>query len=115
MVQPIKYNFIQDKPDDKPLDFAFYYQICALPDELTKKYHMKKFTVGGRNCISKVEEYQLSELNLKKFIKLRKPNEYKFFPQFSLEDVHAPTPAQLTMLRSEILSGDQSCGNYAKF
>lgn len=117
----IKYKFIQQNRgtnftnDESINDIKFYYQICTFPIQDSDKYHMRKFVVSNNNEFIAINDYYLSKKQCKKFFAIKKTNEYKCFPHYSLEQVTYPSTSDILMLKSDLLENDNSYSGYAAF
>lgn len=114
-----KYTFVkpaeEENKNNKIINLNYYYQICTFPNPKTKKLHMRQFVVDQDHNFVNVSNYQLSSNQYKKFISTKRPNEYKWFSTYDLENVNYPSLHDILMLESDILNTDSSYTGFAKF
>lgn len=116
----IKYTFsninnINDEFLPKDLDnIIYFYQICTFPNHRTKKFNMKKYVIEGKQFL-KIDEYNLTKRQCKKFYKVKKPNEYKCYATYDLRDIDPPSMGDILMARSEILADNYNYSGFAPF
>ena len=116
-----KYTFVggqQDYDVREPKDdgsSSEYFQVCAFKDPTTKRYHMRKFAINGKNEFSSIKDFYLKKKECKKFMNVRKSHEYKVFPQYNLNNVQPPTLQEVCTSKSSILGNDYGYTGYAPF
>ena len=115
-----KYIFVKPDremtEDERTLDsLNYYYQMCSFPNPRTNKLHMRKFVIDHDNNFINISNYQLSYDQYKKFMKTKRPNEYKQFSTYDLSEINYPTLHDILLLKSDILGTDHSYSGFAPF
>lgn len=116
-----KYTFLTPpKNNDNNIkdNISFFYQICTFPHPAfknSKKFHMRKFVINDKNEFISINDYYLSKKQCKKFFEIKKPHEYKCYHVYSLDDINYPSLAEISTLKSDILSHDYNYSGYAPF
>ena len=118
-------NSVQDELLYNPPIRQFkYYQLCSFMNPTTKKYHIRRFIMNSKNEFLNIQELHIDTKKYKKFIKTHKPNEYKLFGTYDLNQIAYPSLGDITIIQSPILDNNNnnnnivsanSCGSYAKF
>jgi hypothetical protein len=113
----VRYQFINTQQQEEKPDSSihFYYQICTFPNRQTQKYHMRKFVINSKNEFVAVNDYYLSTEQCRKFFSMKKPQEYKCYSVYSLDDIAYPNLAELLVSKSDILTNDYNYTGFAPF
>ena len=118
----IKYRFVTPSDSSKQGqgqgdsdDFTFYHQICTFPNPYNNKYHMRKFVINGNNEFEDVKDFYLSKKQCKKFYKIKKPNEFKCYHVYSLDDIDYPNMSDVLTSKSQILGTNYDYSGFAPF
>ena len=116
-IKKIRYKFVNEESDNDSMDdmFSFYYQICTFPDPHSKKFHMRKFIINGKNEFVDVLDFKLSNKQCKKFFAIKKKHEYKCYPMHNLNNVDYPNMGDILMSKSDILGNDYDYSGFAPF
>lgn len=115
-----KFKFIpnvnkQLSNDNCDLGVINYFQIASFANPNSNKYHLKRFVINGNNQFIRLKEYHLTKCQLEKLISVKKPNEYKMYSSYSLNDITYPNNGDISMARSQILEEDSTYSGYAQF
>jgi hypothetical protein len=113
-----RYSFVSefDKDQTDPdQDITFYYQITCNEHPKIKKYQMRRFTINGNNEFINVEYFNLPKDQYERFLKFHKPKEYKCYSVLNIQDVNPPSLADIYILKSEMLAGDNNYYGSAPF
>lgn len=112
-----KYNFVNNFNDtpgtNSPL--VSFYQLATFPNPKTNKYLLRRFIIDENNNFKQIKHYQLSQTSYNKFLKLKKPNEYKLLAVYDFTSVNYPSVADILFLKSAILSNNYDYSGYAPF
>ena len=116
-----KYEFVTESKEQHPhpiqdSKLTYFYQICTFPNPNKKdKFHMRKFVLNENNEFISINNFFLSNKQCKRFFSAKKPNEYKCYPVYNLEDIGYPTNTDILTCQSEILSNAYEYSGFAPF
>lgn len=113
------YTFVNNfDQENKPTKFISLYQVATFPHDKitnTEKYHIRKFVINEDNEFVNIKNYYLSKKEYNKFLKIKKPNEYKLFSVLDLSMINYPSLSDILLLKSNILTVDHNYSGYAPF
>lgn len=92
-----------------------FYQITSYPSPKTNTHHLRKFKINKEGEIIEEKNYQITQKQFEKFIKVKNANEYKCYACFNLKNVGYPKMGEILMAQSNILSNNHDYTGYAKF
>jgi hypothetical protein len=113
----MSYKFVssfQPEPESKQYTQSFI-QIADFTNPKTNLYHVKKFIINQHAQIINCKDYYITKKNQTNLIEKRKVHEYKIYPVYDLNTVLPPSPADISVLRSGLLSGNSNYYNFASF
>ena len=90
-----------------------FYQIAIHQHPLTKLYHIRKFKIDENDNIINLSEYNIKKLHYDKLLTQKKNNEYKLYSVYNLNSVNYPTKSDILLLKSNILSTNNTYTGYA--
>jgi hypothetical protein len=92
-----------------------YYQICSFVNPWTNKYHIKRFIINEKNQFVNIQDYRLEKKQYMRFVQACRPNEYKMFNIYDLNETAYPSLGDLTIVQSPILEVNSDYTGYAQF
>lgn len=93
----------------------FYFQLCSFINPKLKKYVIRRFAINQNNEFIKVDYFNLSEKQFKKFIQVKKKHEYKIYPVYELSSIDYPNLGEILISKSDILSTNHNYSGFAPF
>ena len=110
------YKFVDDfdKPQNNEETESFL-QMTSFMHPKTKLYHVRKFNITQTNDLINMKDYYLSKRKYDKLLKKRKPNTYKIYAVYSLNDVNYPNMSDILDMRSTILQSNHDYYGFAPF
>ena len=109
-------NSVQDELLYNPPKRDFkYYQLCSFKNPWTQKYHIRRFIMNSKNEFTNIQELYINSKQYQRFVKTHKPNEYKMFGVYDLNQVAYPSLGDIAIIQSPILENDNGYGGFAKF
>lgn len=117
-----RYTFVQPQDPNDLTGFReedtihFFYQLATYPNpKRSKKFHMRKFIINGKNEFQDVQEYYLTRNQYDRFIKSKKCHEFKAYSVYDLENVSYPTMADIQTAKSDIICNEYDYTGFAPF
>lgn len=112
------YKFItkqnQDEQYCKPTQTSFY-QIALYPNPKNNLHHVRKFIIDESDNIVRMSEYHIKPKYYEQLLKQKKTNEYKQYSVYNLETVGYPQRGDILLLKSNILSVNNTYTGFAPF
>jgi hypothetical protein len=104
-----RYNFVKDVESQQSKEYeqiTFYYQVAFFKILIggVHKHHLRKFVINPDNSILGYYNYYLTDVQMKKFIGMKKPNEYRCFNVDDLALVDYPSGADILVRKSELFN-----------
>jgi hypothetical protein len=103
----IKFTFTRNKDPDlvynpKPTEFSLY-QICQFPNQINKKYSVRRLKINQFYEIIDSKEKEYSKKKIDKFIEKTPENKYIIYPTHSIRMVAYPNPDKIIGANSDLL------------
>ena len=108
-----RYNFIQATNEQNNLHYKpekqiiKFHQVCLFKNPHTHKYHIRRFVYNELGECIEMSDHHLSQHNFDKFKKKYKPNEYRCYQTYTLNNVPPPKGGETLMAGSELLGNGQ--------
>ena len=97
-----KHRTIYNNGEYVPEDVIFY-QLATFSHPIHNGYHVRRFVIDGNNNYVSVKERYFTEEEYNKFIQNTKPNIFRRYSTFDLNEVNNPNMADISLVRSDIL------------
>jgi len=95
----------------KPLKKLYkYYQICQFPRPDNHLYTIRRFIFDEGCELKDVTTYDFRREDVKKFIKILKPYQYRLCGTFDITTFPCPREGDVQIMQSEILNADGDVG-----
>lgn len=108
-------NDIYAVPEEVKKKQYNYYQIASYRHPRNDMHHLRKFSINYNNEFTDVAEYMITKKQCKQFLSNHKPNEYKFYAVYDLDNIDYPNLGEVSMSKSSILENDYNYTGYAPF
>ena len=109
----IKYVFgLQTKKrnnDIKNRSVRYYYQICIHRNIYDNMYHVRRFTINHDNSFinTDTKNFKLNDDQYKQFFIDKKPQEYKCYSTYTLDNIKPPSASEIITSGSELFQTDR--------
>jgi len=114
----IRYTFVTGNESsnvNSVEDFTFFYQICTFKNPKTNKYDMRKFVISPQNEFVSIQNYKLTKIQCDKFFAIKKPQEYKCYTVYNLDNINTPSLGDIMTSKSKILTNSYNYTGYSPF
>ena len=101
--------------DEKKNNLFHYYQICTFSNPKNNKYHLRRFSINNENDIVKSADFGLSKQQYKKFLSVKKQNEYKCISAYDCDMIDKPNLSDILIAKSDMISNNNMYYGYATF
>jgi len=109
------YKFVDNfDPSEEEITSNFL-QIAEFMHPKTKHHHVRKFTINQSNEVINMKDYYLNKSKYERLLKKKKPNEYKLYSVYSLNDVNHPNASHILAMKSSILQTNHDYYGFAPF
>jgi len=97
-----KHNSTINNGDYVAEDVVFY-QLATFPNPKKQGYHIRRYIIDGNNNYVSVKEKYFKESEYIHFIETTRPNIFRRYSTFNLNEVSQPTMGDISLARSDIL------------
>ncbi len=95
--------------DMKKKPVRYYYQICIHRNIYDNMYHVRRYTINHDNNFinSDTRNFRLKDQEYKKFYLDKKPQEYKCYSTYTLDNIPPPSAAEVLISGSELFQTER--------